>query len=113
MPHFIIECADSLLDDVSPNDLFNAIYTAACDSQLFDPNDIKSRLVPYQHHQAGTGTVSFIHVSGHILSGRTTEQKQQLSQRLLDKLSVTLPKAQSVTVQITDIDRDTYSKVTR
>ncbi len=77
MPHFIIECSPDILQQNSPDEIMEAVYTVADSTGLFAPNDIKIRLQPYQYYRLGNHKKNFLHVFGHTMEGRSTEQIHQ------------------------------------
>lgn len=113
MPHCIIEYSQQLEPTITPADLLNAVYRGALQSELFTPDDIKVRTHPFQHHLSGETTLDFIHVSIRILSGRDEAQKKQLSHLVLQQLEALPVATISLTVEILDIDRDSYAKTVR
>ena len=42
-------------------------------------SDIKVRINPYKEFLVGNKTDNFIHIFAHVMQGRTTEQKAELS----------------------------------
>lgn len=108
MPHCVIEYSDTL--DAKP--ILTAVFDGALQSGLFEPGgaDIKVRAQSYQQHISGAEHRDFIHVQLRILSGRNLEQKQHLSQCVLDKLLQLGQVSCSHTVEVIDIDRASYAK---
>jgi 5-carboxymethyl-2-hydroxymuconate isomerase len=108
LPHCIIEHAPTI-----PNDELNQrVFAGAMASNLFAPDgsDIKVRSIAYEYYQTGSKREDFIHVTIRILSGRNEESKMKLSHSVLEQLkSLSLSEA-SLTVEIVDIDRDSYAK---
>ncbi len=108
MPHCIVEhspCIDAQV-------LNQKVFKGALASGLFsaDGSDIKVRSIAYEHYQTGAVKEDFIHVGLRILSGRSDDDKLRLSQSVLAQLeSLNVSKA-SLTVEIVDMDRDSYSK---
>lgn len=109
MPHCIIEHSASL----DAKFLLPLVFSSVKNSQLFAPDgaDIKVRALAYQHYLVGHSKSDFIHVVLRILSGRTTEQKQQLSALVLETLCELKLAPCSITVEVVDIDRSSYAKV--
>jgi len=108
MPHCIIEYSSDL--EMGAQQLIDAVMQGALDSALFNVDDIKLRTISYENYQIATGKKKFIHVAMKILSGRSDEQKRNLSQAVLarlDKLDLT---CLSLTVEVLDIDREVYAK---
>lgn len=113
MPHCIVEYAKNLENHLYPTELVNTVYSGALKSQLFNADDIKVRASAYDHFTSGIRKQDFIHVTLKILSGRTPEQRTHLSQTVLSELAL-LPFASiSMTVEVIDIDKSSYSKIVR
>ena len=69
------------------------------------------RTIPYQNYQTGTTKEDFIHVTLRILSGRSDDNKATLSNTVMTQLeSLSLVDA-SITIEVVDMDRNSYSKV--
>ncbi len=111
MPHCIIEYSKDLEGKIEPSALISAVHKGAVASELFDESHIKTRTRSYVNYQTGTGDNAFIHVTASILSGRTVEQKKSLSNSILAQLENLAISAVIMTVQICDIETETYSKV--
>lgn len=110
MPHFIVEYASPLQHKVALPALQQAIWQAAERSGLFIGPDIKIRLLPYQDYQVGTVRTDFIHVTARILSGRSAEQRQQLAATVLAQVVALGLEAVSLTVEVVEIERQSYAK---
>jgi 5-carboxymethyl-2-hydroxymuconate isomerase len=108
LPHCIIEHSDAL----DATALLKAVFAGASQSALFEPGDtdIKVRAQAYQQHISGAQHRDFIHVQLRILSGRNLEQKQHLSQSVLNQLLKLELTSCSHTVEVFDIDRASYAK---
>ena len=108
MPHCIIEYSSDI--DVDPSLLISAVFQGALKSGIFEENHIKTRTISYDHYQTGALKESFIHISARILSGRTPEQRSMLSQTILVELEKLGLRSLTMTVDVIDMDKDTYSK---
>jgi len=108
MPHIIIEHSEDL--PVLPQVLVEKIHNAAFESDLFDLDTIKTRAIAYQQYLLGAGSSGFIHIAVHILAGRSTEQKQMLSEQLLSCLQKYCRSSDSLSVNIYDIEHELYRK---
>ncbi|PSW21806.1 5-carboxymethyl-2-hydroxymuconate isomerase [Photobacterium sanctipauli] len=108
MPHCIIEHSSTIDDTV----LLEHVYQGVVSSSLFEPDgsDIKLRTLSYTNFRIGTEKSEFIHVTLKILSGRTGIQKSKLSALVLDSLKSLTLSGISITVEVVDIDRDSYAK---
>ena len=108
MPHCIIEHSPN----IPPEGLLQAVFNGALHSQLFLPDgaDIKVRAIAYQNFKMGDGKAFFVHVAAKILAGRTDEQKQRLSQEIIKKLLGLGYQDISITVEVVDMERQSYQK---
>lgn len=108
MPHFIIECSESILNETDPVQLMQAVYEEADSTGLFAENDIKVRIAPYKYVQLGEGKKDFLHVFGWIMEGRTVAQKADLSRRIITRLSGMMPAVSFVAMNVNDFEKATY-----
>ena len=84
MPHFVIDCSKNITKIQEPKNVLKAIHRVAIDTGLFDERDIKIRLNPFfKDYLVGGKEDDFIHIFANIMQGRTTEQKANLSQRIV------------------------------
>jgi 5-carboxymethyl-2-hydroxymuconate isomerase len=110
MPHCIIEYSSEVEASIPAQLLLNTVHEAAVSSRLFSVADIKTRLVPFSQDQVILATANFIHVSVHILSGRTIEQRAQLSALMLKALDKLALESISISVNIVELERESYAK---
>lgn len=114
MPHIIIEYSlaspDSNLDSTSAQTLVDTAFNAVLQTHTFTPANIKVRLHPVQFYRLGLKDVGFIHVMCRIHAGKTLEQKQQLTQSLLQALSKIETQKRVITVEVIEMVRDSYAK---
>jgi 5-carboxymethyl-2-hydroxymuconate isomerase len=109
MPHFIIDCSENVLQQRSPDEIMQAVYEVAEATGIFAPDDIKVRLRPYQYFKIGKGKKDFIHIFGHIMEGRSNEQKADLSQRIIKRLNEMFPDISFLSINISEFEKATYS----
>jgi 5-carboxymethyl-2-hydroxymuconate isomerase len=109
MPHFIIECSDNVIAHTSPQEIMNTVYTVAESTGLFAPNDIKVRIRPYEYYKLGEGKEDFLHIFANIMEGRTTEQKTEMSQKIITELNKLLPNIGFLSINVRDFELATYS----
>jgi len=110
LPHCIIEYSASLIDVVTPQTIIERVHQAALSSELFSSDDIKIRALAFRDYSLSDGSQQFIHITLRILSGRSDEQKNSLSQRVLNQLLQLELSSISLTVEVCDIDRTSYAK---
>ena len=109
MPHFIIDCSESVIQQKSPDEIMQAVYDVAEATGLFAANDIKVRLRPYQYFKLGEDKKDFIHIFGNIMEGRSTEQKANLSKKIIERLNEMFPKISILSINIREFEQATYS----
>lgn len=110
MPHLIIEFARDLAEDGEIPALLDAVHNAALSTGLFQEEHIRTRAVPVIHYCTGTGRAPFMHAQLRIHSGRSTDDKHALSTAVLAALRAAHWPVASITVEVVDMDRDTYAK---
>ena len=88
------------------------VHQAAIESDLFDPQDIRSRATAFDDYQIRADKHSFIHVTLRIMIGRNDAQKTQLSGEILTALETLNLQSIILSVEICDIDKTTHAKVT-
>jgi 5-carboxymethyl-2-hydroxymuconate isomerase len=109
MPHFIIDCSENIFKQRSPDEIMQAVYEVAEASGLFAENDIKVRLRPFQYFKLGKNKKDFIHIFGNIMEGRTTEQKANLSRKIIERLNEMFPEISILSMNIREFEKATYS----
>jgi 5-carboxymethyl-2-hydroxymuconate isomerase len=109
MPHFIIDCSENIIQQLSPDEIMQAVYDVAEATGLFAPNDIKVRLRPYHYFQLGADKKDFIHIFGNIMEGRSAEQKADLSKKIVERLDEMLPGISILSMNIREFEKATYS----
>ncbi|MBD1575745.1 MULTISPECIES: 5-carboxymethyl-2-hydroxymuconate Delta-isomerase [Vibrio] len=113
MPNVVMEYSDSIEERVNVQALLEDLHHATIDSGLFQAMDVKSRTLRPHNWLIGdkADTVDFIHVTVELLSGRTVEQKQALSQAIMAALRGKADFVAILTVNIRDMDRECFQKV--
>ncbi|MBB6520250.1 5-carboxymethyl-2-hydroxymuconate Delta-isomerase [Pseudoteredinibacter isoporae] len=108
MPHCIAEHSSS----IDGNKLLNAVFQGTLNSELFeaDGSDIKARCIAYDQYMTGPEKTDFVHVQLRLLSGRTLEQKEAFSESVFKEVKGLNLGRCSITVEVIDIDTDSYSK---
>ncbi|BEV13460.1 5-carboxymethyl-2-hydroxymuconate Delta-isomerase [Herbaspirillum sp. DW155] len=116
MPHLVMEYTGNLAIDVQPT--LQRLNQALVASGHFEENAIKARAVRLDDYLVGTASEArraFVALRLAILSGRTVEEKKSVS----DLLGAAIQKDQhwpkdvqvQITVEIVDMQRETYFKV--
>lgn len=115
MPHFVIDCSEHIIKLKTPEEIIGAVYETAETTGLFAKGDIKVRINPFTYFtvaglpagQAGTNN-DFIHIFGHIMQGRNTEQKADLSKKMVTRLKSMFPDVPVISMNIIDFEKATY-----
>ena len=111
MPHIIIELAKPLLtSEDDTHNLLHVVHNATKATQLFEPKNIKTRIIPVDYYCVADGTKSFIHAQLRIHPGRTDAQKRLLSQTIRDAIVQQKMQADVITIEVVDMDKSTYAK---
>lgn len=110
MPHCIVEYSHNLEQEVPPHDWIEAVQRACLATELFQPSDIKLRAFACKHFITGGVQDAFVHVTIRMLPGRSVERKNQLSQSVLDALCSFSIKQVSLSVEIIEMDKDSYAR---
>ena len=115
MPHFIIDCSESILDLANPDELIRSVYATAESTGLFASNGvggIKVRLHSYRYFKNVDGQEHFVHVFANIMEGRTPVQKKALSENVVRALKALLPTVEIVSMNIRDFEKASYCNAT-
>jgi 5-carboxymethyl-2-hydroxymuconate isomerase len=108
MPHFILDCSARVLEGFSEEQIIEQVHLVANSTQLFEEDDIKVRVNPYQTYSLGNKKQDFIHVFAYIMEGRSTEQKADLSKRVVQTLASMFPKISKIAMNVYDFEKATY-----
>ncbi len=111
MPHFVIDCSESVLTLADPGELMQCVFLAAESTGLFATmgvGGIKVRLNPYSHFCNVDGHEHFVHVFANIMEGRNQEQKSDLSRKIVSVLKSLLPTVEIISMNIRNFEKATY-----
>ncbi|MGF1868627.1 MULTISPECIES: 5-carboxymethyl-2-hydroxymuconate Delta-isomerase [Photobacterium] len=113
MPNLVMEYSDPVAERVNIRDLLEDLHQALLESGLFEPESVKSRSYPCHNWFVGEDgdRKTFIHLNLSLLSGRTPEKKRELSRSLLSVLESHASEINSLTVDVRDMDVDSFLKV--
>lgn len=115
MPNLIMEYSSSVEERINVPGLLEDLHNVALNCGLFDPSAVKSRSLRCQHWLIGLdeNNVDFIYVSLELLSGRTEQQKSDLSRRLLEVLQQKARTVQQLSVNIIDMDKASFNNLSQ
>ncbi len=114
MPHLKIEISENLGEKAEASILATTLHEAAGTCPGIDLNRIKTRITHHQSVLIGSNSSSqkMIHAEFAILSGRDLETKKKYAAILSESIRTFCEenklKDVSITVEIRDMDRDTY-----
>ena len=108
MPHFIVDCSENILELKDPKEILDEVFESAFSTGLFSRDAIKVRLNHFKHSLVLGGDLDFIHVFGNIMEGRTTEQKADLSRKIVSKLNQLFPEVPIISMNIRDLEKSSY-----
>lgn len=110
MPHFIIEAVGALDAAQDRQDAMRIVADTAAAQDTINPKDVKVRLYPCADALALDGRASFLHVTARLLAGRSDAQKDALACGLRDALDARFPDVQSISIEVCDMDPQSYRK---
>lgn len=113
MPHLVMEYSNSAEERLNMQGLLEDLHQVAIDSELFSINDVKSRAIRVHSWLVGDkgNSVDFIHLTVELLSGRTAEQKRELSRELMDILAEKASHIDSLTINVRDMEPESFQKI--
>lgn len=110
MPHILIEFTNGLAVDSQIESMLHAVHTAIAATRLFDEGNIRIRAHPLHYYRCGGEKRHFIHAQLRIHTGRSAEQKNQLSHAVLAALREQQWPAKAITIEVVEMERGSYSK---
>jgi len=116
MPHLLVEYSANLADLPEQQMLTELVTTVCAHPTINDEFDVKGRITKSQQFVIGTagGSRGFIHAELRLMAGRAPEIKKELSDRIAAVLRRLTPHPEGmlvqVSVEIADMDRDSYHK---
>jgi len=103
-----MDCSESVLNLYNEEFIIEQVHLVVNTTGLFKESDIKVRLNPFQKYAVGNKREDFIHVFAHIMQGRTTEQKANLSKVVVTKLISLFPEVPNIAMNVSDFEKATY-----
>lgn len=112
MPHAVIEYSGNLQQTVEEAGLSALVHRAMVECGLFNAANIKTRSYKADDFHVGLAgnEGSFVHITLSILTGRTAEQREMLSNLMMQAVRVPLKIADEVTIDVREMSRDSYKK---
>lgn len=110
MPHIILECTD--IGKSSRTEILIALHEAALSTGIFEEKTIKTRMRRHEESLVGGNPAQFAHITVYLIDGRDALTKKRLATELHETVRRLLPDAESVSVDVRDLDREIYTKST-
>lgn len=110
MPHIVLEYSADAIDDEQLNNAMKHCFDACIAFDCVRPLALKLRAHAVLNAYYGNQADSFVHVTAHLLKGRTVERKAAISKAILDSVMTTLPHIDTISVDVLEIDGDVYQK---
>ena len=110
MPHIIVEYAKQRVNDTQVDVMLHTIHHSIVESSLYKPVMIKTRAYPFTKFTNAGGSEPYIHIQARIKAGRDVDNKKQLGDVILKGLSALSIPASVITVEIIDMERESYGK---
>ncbi len=108
MPHFLVDCSESIFKLHSEENIIEKVHLAAKSTELFNENDIKVRVNSFKKYSTGNKVEDFIHVFSHIMEGRTSEQKLNLSKNIVQVLTSMFPNVPNIGSNVIEFKNENY-----
>jgi len=108
MPHFLIDCSESIFILHSEEEIIEQVHLAAKSTELFNENDIKVRVHSFNKYSTGNKIEHFIHVFAHIMEGRNNEKKADLSRKIVQALTSLFPTVPNIGANIIEFEFANY-----
>lgn len=110
MPHIIVEYPEQLLGDAEVHTMLQAVHRSIADSGLFKENQIKTRAYSFNEFTNAGESNPYIHIQARIKLGRDADNKKRLGDAILAGFKTLNIQASVITVEVIDMDRDSYGK---
>lgn len=108
MQQFVVDCSANLIESIPVEIFYKEIYYSAAASGFFRNEDIAVRLRPFEYYDVGNKRRDFIHVFAYVVRELTTEQKADLSRRIVTKLHDLFSEVEEISMNIFEIEEASY-----
>ena len=108
MPHFILDCSESVLEAHTEEQIMEQVHTVANATGLFNEKDINVRVNIYKKNSVGNKKEAFIRVFANIMEGRSLDQKAELSKKVVQKLASMFPNVANIAMSVREFEKTTY-----
>lgn len=113
MPHILIEFSAGQAGQAQVETLLDAVHDALAATGLFETGHIRLRAIPLHHYRCAGARTPFIHAQLRIHSGRGSDEKRRASAAVLAALRAQQWPAEVITVEVVEMERESYAKYSR
>ena len=110
MPHIVFEYSNNLDSDIKSSDALKLAHKTVVDSGLFNPEAVKARAISYNDYVLPEGASNFLHITISILTGRDMSERKSLSNTIFETIKTAIPAVEKLSVNIHEMEADSYSK---
>jgi 5-carboxymethyl-2-hydroxymuconate isomerase len=118
MPHCILEYSANVVDTPDVAGLLRELHQRLAATGQFKLEDLKSRAIRHEAFAVGDGDPNraFIALEICIFGGRDSATKRRIAEPATELLRAAFPRTLqerqcSITVRVSDIDRDSYQRI--
>lgn len=110
MPHIIIEYSANLIPDLDISALTRELHGVLDGLYNISQNRIRTRAIKLDNFLVGDrgGSGHMVHITLKLLTGRTVEAQKEMGQILASVTKKFIPSETSITVEIVELDKETY-----
>jgi 5-carboxymethyl-2-hydroxymuconate isomerase len=110
MPHVVIEQGNALLTPQDRHDAMRILGGVAGTYGFIAAADLKIRIVDSVDFLMLDGRRSFVHVTVHMLAGRSLEQKEKMTIRMRTAMVGRFSDVDSISIAFVDLEPQSYKK---
>jgi 5-carboxymethyl-2-hydroxymuconate isomerase len=110
MPHIVIEYSADTLNYEQLDKALKSTFDVCCGFDCIRPEAVKIRAHPVVNAYYGNGATSFVHVTAHLLEGRSRVRKAEITRAILDNVMSEFPDIDTFSVDALEIDGNVYQK---
>lgn len=110
MPHIVVEQGNALLTPQDRHDAMRILGEVAGTCDFISAADLKLRIVDSIDFLMLDGRRSFVHVTVHMLAGRSLEQKEKLTIKIRTAMVDRFSDVDSISIACVDMEPQSYKK---
>lgn len=110
MPHIVIEYSANSIDNEQIDRALKSTFEVCKQFDCIRPEALKLRAHSILNAYYGNGVESFVHVTVHLMEGRSRKRKAAISKAILDNVMQEFPTIDTFSVDVLEIDANVYQK---